>query len=310
VIPVADALVRRGAIPVRLDTDLFPTDIRLSVRQGPGSTRAMLHVPEGDVDLDDVSAVWYRRFAPGRALPAAMDMRSAAISESRAVIAGLIEVLPVFHLDDVANVRRADNKPLQLRWASELGLPVPKTLVTNDEDAVRRFASECDGFVAKTLSSFVVKNSDGEELAVYTRLVRDDDLHDMSGLRRSPMQFQELVPKAFDLRCTIVGTRVFTAVLEAPRLENGCVDWRIEGSALADAWQPHVLPPEVELALLALLDRFALNYGAIDMIVTPDGDYVFLELNPAGEFLWLDALGSPAISDAVAGVLTGVGRRV
>jgi glutathione synthase/RimK-type ligase-like ATP-grasp enzyme len=310
VISVADALLRRGAIPVRLDTDLFPTDVRLSVRQGPSSTRAVLHSPEGEINLNDVSAVWYRRFAPGHALPSDMDMRSAATKESRAALAGLIEILPAFHLDEVRNVRRADNKPLQLKWAAEEGLRVPRTLVTNDEDAVRRFASECvDGLVAKTLSSFVVDRDD-DELAVYTTLVRDEDLQDLSGLRLSPMQFQEVVPKAFDLRCTVVGTAVFTAVLDAPLLEDGCVDWRIQGYALADAWQPHVLPAHVEKALLALLDRFGLNYGAIDMVLTPDGEYVFLEVNPAGEFLWLDGLGGRSISDALAGVLTTTGRRV
>ncbi|MDP8910365.1 MAG: MvdD family ATP-grasp ribosomal peptide maturase, partial [Chloroflexota bacterium] len=267
--------------------------------------------PEGTVDLDDIAAVWYRRFAPARALPEATAMRSAAVRESHAALTGLIEVLPVFHLDDVVDVRRADNKLLQLKWASEVGLPVPETLVTNDEHAVRRFARACtDGFVAKTLSSFVVTDSDGAERAVYTSLVRDEDLEDMSGLRLSPMQFQELVPKAFDVRCTVVGTRVFTAVLEAPTHDDGCVDWRIKGSELADAWLPHALPPHIEVALRALLDRLGLNYGAIDMIVTPEGDYVFLEVNPAGEFLWLDELVSPSISDALADVLVGVGRRV
>ena len=272
---------------------------------------AVLHGPDGDVDLDDVSAVWYRRFAPGHALPAPMGMRSAAVGESRAALAGLIEVLPAFHLDEVANVRRADNKPLQLKWAAEVGLRVPKTLVTNDEDAVRRFAGECaDGFVAKTLSSFVVTNDEGAELAVYTRIVRDDDLREMDGLRLSPMQFQELVPRAFDVRCTVVGTAVFTAALEAPVLDGGCVDWRIQGRALADAWEPHVLPAHVEKALLALLDRLGLNYGATDLILTPEGEYVFLEVNPAGEFLWLDEVGEQPISDAIAGVLVGDGRRV
>jgi len=237
-------------------------------------------------------------------------MRSAAIKESRAALAGLIEVLPVFHLDEVTNVRRADNKPLQLKWAAEEGLRVPRTLVTNDVDAVCRFADECvDGLVAKTLSSFVV-DRDGDEFAVYTRLVRAEDLQDTGGLRLSPMQFQELVPKAFDLRCTVVGTSVFTAVLDAPLLDDGCVDWRIDGHALANAWQPHVLPADVEKALLALLNRFGLNYGAIDMVVTPDGEYVFLEVNPAGEFLWLDKLGGRSISDALAGVLTTTGRRL
>lgn len=307
---MANALGRRGAVPVRLDTDLFPTEVQLSIRQERGSTGATLHLPERDLDLDQVSAVWYRRFAPGYALPADMEMRAAAVGEAHAFMAGLIHVLPGFHLDAVRDVRRADNKPLQLKWAAEVGLHVPRTLVTNDEDAVREFARECrHRFVAKTLSSFVVRNNKGDELAVYTRLVRDDDLQDLSGLRMSPMQFQELVPKAFDLRCTVVGSAVFTAALAAHELEGGCVDWRVEGRARAHAWRRHVLPADVERAVLGLLDRFGLNYGAIDMILTPDGEYVFLEINPAGEFLWLDEVGLRSISDALAGVLVGDGRR-
>jgi hypothetical protein len=307
---VADALVRRGAVPVRLDTDLFPTDVQLSIRQERRSTSATLHLPEGDLRLEEVSSVWYRRFAPGHALPADMDMRAAAVGEAHAFLAGLIHVLPAFHLDAVRDVRRADNKPLQLKWAAEVGLHVPRTVVTNDEDTLREFARECRRrFVAKTLSSFVVTNDEGDELAVYTRLVRDEDLQDLSGLRMSPMQFQELVPKAFDLRCTVVGCAVFTAALPAHELEGGCVDWRVEGRARADAWRLHVLPSEVERAVLGLLDRFGLNYAAIDMILTPDGEYVFLEINPAGEFLWLDEIGPRPISDALAGVLVGDGRR-
>ena len=155
--PVAEALTRRGAVPVRLDTDLFPTEVTVSIRHEQGCTRALLSLAGGAFDLDEVSAVWYRRFAPGHALPAGMGTRSAAVKESQAMIAGLVEVLPVFHLDDVADVRRAEHKPLQLAWASELRLRVPRTLVTNDGEALRRFARECTGgVVAKTLSSFVV----------------------------------------------------------------------------------------------------------------------------------------------------------
>lgn len=308
---MAQALVRRGATPVRLDTDLFPNDVSLSLSQQRNSTSALLHLPEGDIDLTDVSSVWYRRFAPGHGLPSDMEMRSAAILESRAALEGVIEVLPSFHLDHITNVRRAGNKPLQLKWASEVGLSVPNTLVTNDENDVREFASGCpNGLVAKTLSSFVVRNSSGAELAVYTTPVSESDLQELAGLRLSPMLFQERVPKAFDLRCTIVGSAVFAAALDARLLEDQQVDWRLQGSELADVWQTHLLPAGVERALLTLLDRFGLNYGAIDMILTPEGEYVFLEVNPAGEFLWLDDLGPLAISDALAGVLVGIDWRI
>jgi len=280
------------------------------LHQEGSTTGALLLTPDGPVDLMQVTAVWYRRFAPGHALPADTPMRPAAVQESRATLAGLIEVLPAFHLDAVADVRRAGVKPLQLRLAAELGLPVPRTLVTNDPEAVRHFASECPGgVVAKTLSSFVVHDEEGRELAVYTSWVREEHLEDLDGLQLSPMQFQEWVPKAFELRCTVVGNRVFSAALDVGLLDRGKVDWRIEGSELAAAWRPHELPPEVEQALLSLLDKLGLNYAAIDLILTPDGRYVFLEVNPCGEFRWLNDLEELSIAEAIAGVLTGEARR-
>ena len=53
------------------------------------------------------------------------------------------------------------------------------------------------------------------------------------------------------------------------------------------------------------MDRLDLNYGAIDIIVTPDGRHVFLEINPVGEFFWLELRPGFAISDAIADVLLG-----
>ena len=55
-----------------------------------------------------------------------------------------------------------------------------------------------------------------------------------------------------------------------------------------DEWRPYDLPPEAEAPLLALMDFYGLNYGAADFILTPDGRHVFLELNPSGEFFWLE----------------------
>jgi glutathione synthase/RimK-type ligase-like ATP-grasp enzyme len=308
---VADALERRGANPIRLDTDLFPTGVRLSIRQGTRSAEPILHTAGGSIALTGLSSVWYRRYSPGHALPPETPMRAAAVMESRAALSGLIAVLQCFHLDPVEAVRRASNKSLQLKWAAELGLSVPRTLVTNDEEALRTFADECpNGFVAKALSSFVVRDDAGQDLAIYTTVVRPQDLDDLTGLNLSPLQFQERIPKAFDVRCTIVGKAVFAASLDSTLLPDGQVDWRICGSELAKFWHSHTLPAEVECRLLALLDRFGLNYGAVDLIVTPDGRHVFLEVNPTGEFLWLDDLSAGSISDAIAGVLVAAGRRL
>jgi len=118
------------------------------------------------------------------------------------------------------------------------------------------------------------------------------------------IKFQENVPKALELRITIVGQRVFTAAVNSQIFQGATYDWRKQGRTLKDAWQAYDLPPDVEKKLLQLMAEFGLNYGAIDMIVTPDGEYVFLEINPVGEFFWLEIF-SPhfPISQAIAEIL-------
>jgi glutathione synthase/RimK-type ligase-like ATP-grasp enzyme len=120
------------------------------------------------------------------------------------------------------------------------------------------------------------------------------------------MTFHEELEKALELRVTIVGERVFAASVDSSRMERSKTDWRREGFALIDAWKPYTLQAEVEKALLALMDGFALNYGAIDVIVTPEGKHVFLEVNPAGEFFWLERENGLAISEAIADVMLGL----
>jgi glutathione synthase/RimK-type ligase-like ATP-grasp enzyme len=102
------------------------------------------------------------------------------------------------------------------------------------------------------------------------------------------MTFQENIPKALELRITIVGKQLFTAAINSQQLEGATYDWRKEGRALHQQWQAYDLPQIIEKQLLELMTYFGLNYGAIDMIVTPDERYIFLEINPVGEFFWLE----------------------
>jgi glutathione synthase/RimK-type ligase-like ATP-grasp enzyme len=124
------------------------------------------------------------------------------------------------------------------------------------------------------------------------------------------MIFQELIPKALELRVTIVGNQVFSAAVDSQKSDVSQFDWREDGDGLINDWEPYALPQSIQRKLLALMDSLGLDYGAIDLILTPDGRYVFLEINPAGEFFWLEMQPGLAISGAVADVLVGrVARR-
>ncbi|WP_414530538.1 MvdD family ATP-grasp ribosomal peptide maturase [Nodularia chucula] len=302
---VTQAIEEQGGKAFRFDTDRFPTEVQLDVYYGD-SERCTLVADDQTLDLNQVSAVWYRRIAMGAKIPHSMDkqLRTASIQESRVTIQGMIASIQGFHLDHLPNIRRAENKQLQLQVARKIGLETPRTLTTNNPQAVKQFAGECQqGMITKMLSSFAVYDQQGREQVVFTNPVSSADLEHLDGLRFCPMTFQEQVPKELELRVTIVGNCIFTAAVDSQALIQARHDWRKQGAALLNAWESYTLPQDVQEKLLQLMAYFGLNYGAIDIIVTPDHRHVFLEVNPVGEFFWLERCPGLPISGAIAQLL-------
>lgn len=307
---VSAALAKRGELAIRLDTDRYPDLVRVATRVTHDELTRVLHTEQGRFNLNDVTAVWYRRYLAGGALPHELgDMLPASVEEARRSLYGLIAGLDCFHVDRLESVRRCDHKEMQLIRGKALGLDVPRTLFTNDPASARAFFEECDGrIITKMQSSFAI-HRDGTENVVFTNIVKREHLDDLDGLRFCPMTFQEHLAKRLELRATVVGRRVMTAAIDSQQSEQTKTDWRKDGMGLLRKWIPYTLPRDVEKALLALLDEIGLNYGAADFVVTPDGRHVFLEVNAGGEWFWLDepkSVGGPGlkIAEAFAEVLS------
>jgi MvdD family ATP-grasp ribosomal peptide maturase len=305
---VADSIARKGGHTIRFDTDRYPTDVHLTAYYDTsGDERLTLTNDEGEFDLREVTAVWHRRISFGAQLPSTLDkqLRHASLGETSAAAHGMLASLKVFRMDHLHHIRRAENKQLQLQIARELGLEIPRTLTTNNPAAVRAFAEMCEhGIVTKMLSSFAIYD-EGKELVVFTNAVKLEDLEDLSGLSLCPATFQELLPKSLEIRVTVVGQRVMSAAVDSQVSARATHDWRRDGQRMLQDWRPYQLPSEIEEKILRLMDYFCLNYGAIDIILTPEGKHVFLELNPGGEFFWLERSPGLPISDAIADVLLG-----
>jgi glutathione synthase/RimK-type ligase-like ATP-grasp enzyme len=137
---------------------------------------------------------------------------------------------------------------------------------------------------------------------VYTNEVSESDLEDASGLRHSPMVFQERIPKSLELRIAYVAGKFFAGALDASRSARGQVDWR-RATPEECRWQRASIPPELEIQLSTLMSRLRLVYGAIDIIRTPAGEHVFLEVNPGGEWGMLERDLDLPISEAIADAL-------
>jgi len=299
---VAAELSRRGRYFVRFDTDRYPYEARLSFLTSDGAPR---------LELDGTplrpGSVWYRRVRSPEP-PNAMDpgIHEYCVREAQALVLGTGLTARGRILSPPEAIVRAENKVAQLAFAQALGLAVPATCVSNDPAAIRAFATQHERLVSKPLRSGWYRDAEGE-WSIYTNEVTADLLDDPHALSLAPCIFQELIPKACDVRVTIVGDRVFTAEIESQSDEAARIDWR----RTTNPDLPHrraELPPVVQTALLDLVRQLGLHFGAIDLVRTPDDRYVFLEVNPNGQWLWLDDKLELGITRAVADWLCADGH--
>jgi len=183
---------------------------------------------------------------------------------------------------------KAENKPLQLRVAHSLGFMVPNTVVTNVTGDCRKMGEK---IVLKGIDTVRVR-SESDEFFGYTRVLNSSKLNDLASM---PAIAQEFVKAKTDLRVTVIGERVYAAeiLLDGKPIE---LDWRLNGSAAVP--KPTELPPEIEQLCIKLTKRLGLRFGAVDLAKNHDG-YYFLEINPTGEWGWLDTLGLP-IGESIA----------
>ena len=297
---VSQALARRGARPIRFNTDLFPSSVKLSAHAGDERAARLFTETGEEISAAEVRAVWARKlWSPRMADDLDERYRSMCINESIAALEGFLDALhDARWVNNLERQRTAENKQRQLRLAARAGLRVPRTLVTNDPAAVRQFFAETDGqTVAKLLRPLAV-SMDADKPFVYTNRVREEDLAGAETLRHSPMVFQELIPKACELRVACVAGKAFAGALDA----SEHTDWR-RAAPEECRWRLAQLPTEITNGLQALMLELGLVFGAVDLICTPSGEYVFLEVNPGGEWGMLERdLGLP-ISEAIAAAL-------
>lgn len=302
---VSQALTHRGVRPIRFNTDLFPSSVKLSSRAGDERSAQLLTETGEQITVDEVRAVWARKLWPPQMADDLDDRyRAMCVGESMAALEGFLDALHEARwVNDLQCQRAAENKQRQLRLAARAGLRIPRTLVTNDPVAAREFFAETDGqTVAKLLRPLTI-SMEAVDSFVYTNRVKEEDLAGADALRHCPMVFQELIPKACELRVAWVAGRIFAGAVDVSGTSRGQTDWR-RAKPEECHWAKAEVPSEVAHRLGELMSELGLVFGAIDLICTPTGEYVFLEVNPSGEWGMLERdLGLP-ISEAIADALS------
>jgi len=258
------------------------------------------------VELDRVKSVWYRRpIIADTPYNLPDDHNKFVVHEYQTFLWSLCTTLDAFWMNPPLNVHLLEhNKLRQLADASEVGLRVPETIITNSPQEVIGFCRNHGGRVAlKALHPTRVSNEEGEYQIVYTNVLSLEQIEDhKQEIKLSPVLIQEYVEKELEFRVTIVGKQVFACAIHSQDSEKTKHDWRRYDLENVKH-EPYDLPQEVVQKLLILMNRWGLVYGAIDMILTPEGEYVFLEINPTGQWGWIESLTGMPISQSIAELL-------
>lgn len=296
---VVVALGERDVPVFRMDCAEFPQKIRLSADLSGGRWSGHLATVARRVELEDVRSVWYRSptqflFAEGMSDAE----RLHAEREARIGLGGVVVSLPgqVNHPHRVA----AATKPVQLIAASKSGMNVLSTRITNCGGSAREFASnEPDQVVTKLFVNGITENC--RPMVGHTHLVTVEDLADTRGIETTAHQFQRFVRKRYDLRVVAIGSVMF-AVAIYPLSPAARIDFRSDYRSLRH--ESVELSAELKVCVRKLMSQLGLAFGCLDFVVDHDGVAHFLEVNPTGQYGWLESEAGIPVTSTLATLLS------
>jgi glutathione synthase/RimK-type ligase-like ATP-grasp enzyme len=318
VVRLAHILDKQGADVIIVAPDTLERPSALAI---DASGRAVLHLEHRAVDLRDVQAAWlWRSWRPQRLLPhfrSLYEQRHAWSffeNEWLAFYKGFSLLLAqhgIFCVNPPPFNSAYEEKIGQLFAAAQVGLTIPDSLYTARLQPARTFSAQhADDIVYKPFRAYLqVIEPRGDEPARAVRLltnrVQPRDLEEPAGFVPTPGIFQPYIPKTLELRIVVVGNALFACAIHSQQSDLSRDDWR-RYDFVNTPYEPFELPGEIADRIRALMDRLGLVFGSVDMVLTPDGEYVFLEVNPNGQFDFVANLtGMPIYEHLAAMLLAG-----
>ena len=284
---VMKRLKELGKQAYRLNSDLFSP--KISFDYSLSNHKSNIHIKDRDYNINsgDIEAVWYRKLWTAQ-VPEELDddFKEIYFQEyhtMRNIFFESLKELPWFN--PIAKDHEiSNNKFGQLSTAINSGIDIPKSLFTNDQEKVKTFFfEECNKQMIAKLHGALSRSMAGDTPFFPTTQINESNLEDLATLIYCPMIFQEMIPKAYELRAIYVDGEFFTGKINAANSERGKTDWRI-ATDIYFGWEQYQLPDHVAKSLTKMMKQMNLCFGAIDIIRHEDGRYIFLEVNPQGEW--------------------------
>jgi hypothetical protein len=244
---------------------------------------------------NEITAVWDRRPVPPSELPiihSNEEINKHNLEEGHTFLSFLrYYIRDIYSIGSIVEDHPAASKMLQLAIAQSLGLRIPETYFSNMKDPIFRLAEKHQWLSLKSLYSGNVTINDTEEMVFFSQKVKSKDLLQQpeEAFTQTVSFVQNYVEKAYELRITVINQDIIACKIDSQIQDNdkGKIDWR-QGYDYNLKHEIVELPENIKQFCLAFLQRIKLNFGCFDFIVTPEGEYVFLECNPNGQWLWIE----------------------
>lgn len=310
---IVKKLQERGVRVFRFDVDaLTRGDVRIDFRSREEKWKFTITSGEDILHSREIKSIWYRRpyqnWTYGIQDP---KQKGFAEKELKSFLEdmwlGLQE--DCFWVNHPYHQERTMKKMTQLRLAHELGFKTPDTLVTNTPDEAKAFWERHNRkIIYKTLDQGYIDYGEiGFE--IQTCLVEQKHIDILNLITITPSLFQEYIEKDYELRVTVIGDKMFPVKIDSQAFEETRVDFRHPDFVSKLHYEPTVLPRHIENACFKMMDRLRLVYGAFDFAVTKDQTYVFFEVNPHGQWYWLEEATHLLMSNALVDTLIRCSQR-
>lgn len=300
----------------KVQVDFFQTDkigSQCNLKYDTDKGSYVITVDGVESKLDEYTSIWVRKPFTGSLKELEMTREQQVrldykIVESRSLFNSMLlaaKDLDILVINDVVSGFSAQFKCTQLIKASQVGFKVPKTIMSSNKVEIEKFINSVGGHcVIKTIgnhAAFWRDRKDGELMThritqeFFANYYKNNELDYV-------LYLQEEILKKYELRITVVGNKIFPCRINSQKHSESSLDWRwIDPEQMEHEMVK--LPAAVEESCFNLCRSYGLQYGAIDMAVTDNEDYIFFEINPAGQYMWIDELAGSNISESIADLL-------
>jgi glutathione synthase/RimK-type ligase-like ATP-grasp enzyme len=304
---VSNELSRRGESVQLYNPGTYPLSSKITVEYVNRKLTYILPNSNDNylpIDLQNLKSIWYRK-------PTNFNLSTKLKSEetewlkqecSHLFNAMWANLHNIFWVSKPENIRKASLKLFQLHIASQLGFRIPRSIVTNDIKQAESFIKYNKEVVVKTLASPFLYNP--ERVAeIYTHLLTKDDLKYLFSVEFGPTFLQQFIHKTMDIRVTVIGESLFAAAIDSVPYGEAKVDFR-RSKFYNLPHKPVELPKTIKHNCIKLVKKLGLRFGAIDLLLTAKGNYFFLEINPNGQWLWIEETTGMPLTEAMCNLLS------